>query len=70
MPVPTWTVSRPVRVWRIRPGEWALVLPGDVVTALDWQGANRVAVYLREWVIIPPAALDALVIVPPERRAS
>jgi hypothetical protein len=70
MPAPTWTVSRPVRVWRIRPGEWALLCPGCVITALDWQGGNRVCVHAGQWCIIPPGALDALVIVPPERRAS
>jgi hypothetical protein len=70
MPAPHWTVSRPIRAWRIRPGEWALLCPGCVITGLDWQGANRVAVYLREWVIVPPAALDALVIVPPPLRSA
>jgi hypothetical protein len=70
MTAPMWTVSRPIRVWRIRPGEWALVLPGEQLLALDWQGGNRVAVHLREWVIVPPAALDALVLVPPRKESA
>jgi hypothetical protein len=67
---PTWTVTRPIRCWRIRPGEWALVLPGEQLHALDRQGANRVCVHAGQWCIIPPAALDALVIVPPEKRSA
>jgi hypothetical protein len=65
-----WTVSRPIRVWRIRAGDWALLAPGCVITGLDWQGGNRVCVHAGQWCIIPPLSLDALVIVPPEKRSA
>jgi hypothetical protein len=70
MPAPNWTVSRPVRVWRIRPGEWALVRPGEKITALELQGGNRAAVHRGEWVVVPIGAWDALVLVPPEKRSA
>lgn len=65
----TWTVTCPVRVWRLRAGEWLLLLPGAVLTGLDVQGGNRTAVHEGEWLIIPLGAWDALTIVAPPATA-
>lgn len=66
-----WTVNRLTRVWLVASQAWTYLIPGDTLVRLDWQGGNRVAVWLRrEVVVIPTGSWDAIVPLPPERRSA